>query len=88
MFQPIIITLKTGEVGFCTLEFKTQQDLRERIDNMSKSPDVDRITLESHLPTIQNLDFTPNISYSDWLDFVSKNHRPDMSFNEYIKKEF
>lgn len=54
MFQPIVIYLKSGEVGFCTLMYSDVQDLKEQIESISHSDDVDKVCLESHLP---HLDF-------------------------------
>lgn len=52
MFQPIIIYLKSGEVGFCVLKYSEVTDLKNQVDSISMSEDVDRVGLESHLPVL------------------------------------
>ena len=59
MYQPIVIYLKSGEVGFCTLKYSDVTDLKNQVDSLSMSEDVDKVVIESHLPKLdlKSIDF-------------------------------
>ena len=46
MFMPITILLKSGENGYCTLMYNTISELREQVEAISASEDVESVTLD------------------------------------------